>query len=176
MEQDTSQNNPTENTEKIKIRKIPKNPFQKGHTLSKGYGRPKGSRNAGTLIIEQIGEPAVQDLMHKMVALGKEGDVAAAKFILERFSCPRKGYFVEIPLPPVRTLEDVGKAMTIVIEQMAQAKLTVEEANAVMGVLEKKVNFIHAENMLPEFQKWKAFFESQYAAQESVKQLENNKE
>jgi hypothetical protein len=60
-------------------------PFQAGNP-----GRPKGSKNATTLLMESLLDGQAQALTQKAIELALTGDMAALRLCLERVLPPRK--------------------------------------------------------------------------------------
>lgn len=111
-------------------------PFAKGNTA--GRGRPAGSRNAATLLLDAIGSEAAQDVLRAAVEAARGGDVQAMKIILDRVWPPRRGRLLSLRLPVVETAADVSAALGELVQQVAAGELTVEEAGPVAAILEGK--------------------------------------
>ena len=86
-----------------------------------GPGRPTGSRNAATLLLDQLAE----------------GD-AQAEIVLSRVWPVRKGRPVTLAIPPITTAADIVAALGAVANAMAAGEITPDEAASVASVLEVK--------------------------------------
>jgi hypothetical protein len=110
--------------------------FQPGN--KHGRGRPAGSRNKATLLLERIMSDDAEGVVRSVITRAMEGDVQAARLILDRLLPPRRGRPVRLELPPVESLNDVVAAHAAIINAMGEGELTPEEAATVAGVLEAK--------------------------------------
>lgn len=124
--------NPTNNGQKSKknTRFAPGNPG--------GPGRPQGSRNAATLILDQLADGEAGDILRRVVAEARGGDMRAAEMILSRAWPARKGRRVSVDLPRVDTAADVTAALGALLEATATGSLTPEEAASIGSLLESK--------------------------------------
>jgi hypothetical protein len=139
----------------IKTTKRHSGMFKPGNKMA--LGRPTGSQNRITLMLEKIGEDASKECMEKMVELGLQGDVVALKFVLERIlQPPRRGYRITLPMPAIESMDDVGEAMKILIASMAAGYISFEESNIGMSSLEKKMKFIETQDLVPRVERMEA--------------------
>lgn len=111
-------------------------PFEPG--WKGGPGRPAGSRNAATLLLDQMADGAANDVLKKMIEAAKGGDMRAAELILSRVWPVRKGRPVSLDLPAIKSAGDVVTALSTVAESVAAGALTPDEGQAVAAVLETK--------------------------------------
>ena len=119
-----------------KMRKAPGRPFEPGH--SGGPGRPAGSRNKATLLLDQLAEGDAQAVLEKQLELAKGGDQRAAEIVLSRVWPVRKGRPVTLAIPPIITAADIVAALGAVANAMAAGEVTPDEAASVASVLEVK--------------------------------------
>lgn len=101
-------------------------------------GRPKGARNKVTVLAEKLMADEAEAIVRSVVDAARNGDMVAAKLVLERLAPVRRGRPVTLDLPEVRTAEDVFAAMSATISAMADGDITPEEAAVVAGVLDTK--------------------------------------
>ena len=99
-------------------------------------GRPRGSRNKSTLLLEKLMIDDGEGVVRSVVNLAKDGDVQAARLVLDRILPARKGRTVPFNLPVVESAADVLRALSATVQAMAKGELTPEEAAIVSGVLE----------------------------------------
>lgn len=112
-------------------------PFEKGNPG--GPGRPAGSRNRATLLLDKLAEGDGKDILAKTIEAAKAGDLRAADIVLSRvWPVRRGGRPVVFELPPVETAADIVKAVGNVATAVAGGELTPEEGNAVAAILEVK--------------------------------------
>lgn len=103
-----------------------------------GPGRPQGSRNAASLMLDQLADGEASEILARVISKAKAGDLKAAELILARAWPQRKGRPVSISVPPVESAMDVLKALSAVLAAMGEGVLTPEEAALVGGLLESK--------------------------------------
>src|SRR5215207_9955377 len=80
-------------------------------------GRPKGSRNATTCMIEQMLDGEAEELTRALIARAKKGFAVPLQLVFDRIAPARKDRHVEIELPPIDGLSDVLAAHSAVIAQ-----------------------------------------------------------
>ena len=119
-----------------KGRKTKDHLFKPGHPG--GPGRPAGSRNAATLLLDQMADGAASELLEKLIEAAKGGDMRAAELILSRVWPIRKGRPVSLDLPAIKSANDVVTALGTIAESVAGGALTPDEGQAVAAVLEVK--------------------------------------
>jgi hypothetical protein len=112
-------------------------PFEKG-SVPNPNGRPAGSRNKATIALEKLMEEGAEKIVQAVMNAAAEGDMTAAKLVLERIVPVRKGRVVNVTLPIVKTAADVVEAIGATVQAMADGEVTPEEASMVAGVLEAK--------------------------------------
>jgi hypothetical protein len=108
--------------------------FQKGHPG--GPGRPRGSRNAVNLMLDQLAEGGAEAVVKKMIEAASEGDRVAARLVLSRIWSAPKGRALDIVLPEIETPEDLVKAHGVVVAAMADQRITPQDGAAIASVLE----------------------------------------
>ena len=103
-----------------------------------GPGRPAGSRNTATLMLDKLAEGDAKAILQMQLDKAKEGDARAAELILSRVWPPRKGRAVALKLPAIDTAADLVKALGKVASAVAAGEITPDEGQAVSAVLETK--------------------------------------
>lgn len=103
-----------------------------------GPGRPAGSRNKATLMLDHLAESEGAAVLQAVLASAKGGDMAAARLILDRVWPARRSRRVSLALPTIVTAEDVLCAMGAVVDAVAAGQITPDEGAAVAGILESK--------------------------------------
>ncbi len=124
--------------------------FKKG--WAGGPGRPQGSRNKSSIIIQHLGEEAVTQNSIKAynhilaLAFGDtdKGDVAACKYIYETTCPPRKGTRVDLGYEgsEVSTEKDVNEISRKVTQDMLEGFISVEEADGLFKVLDHRLKIL----------------------------------
>jgi hypothetical protein len=110
--------------------------FQPGNR--QGRGRPSGSRNHATLMLDKMLAEDGAEVVRAVLAAAKGGDMAAARLVLDRIVPVRKGRLVRLNLPPIENAGDVLTALSATVAAMAEGDITPDEAAVVSGVLETK--------------------------------------
>jgi hypothetical protein len=108
--------------------------FQPGNKF--GRGRPEGSRNRATILLQQLLDKEAEAIARKAIELAKKGDAMALKLCLERLIPPTKDRYVHLDLPRVKSAEDVIKASTCLVQAVANGTVTPGEAQSVAALFE----------------------------------------
>ena len=101
-------------------------------------GRPKGSRNKRTLLAEKIMAEDLEGVARAVVQAARNGDMAAARIILDRLAPVRRGRPVQFDLPDGNNAESLSVAFGAVLRAVAAGEITPEEGAAVATVLEAR--------------------------------------
>jgi hypothetical protein len=109
-------------------------PFEPCH--AGGPGRPAGSRNKATLMLDVMANEAASEVLEKLVGAAKAGDLRAAELLLSRVWPVRKSRPVVFSLPPINRPADLVMALGAIAEAMSTGALTPDEASAAANVLE----------------------------------------
>ena len=111
--------------------------FQKGHSGNPA-GRQKGCRNQSTVMAEILLEGEAEALIRRTIELALEGDTTALKLCLERIVPQRKSRVVSFDLPPIDRAADLGGAIGAVLQAASSGRLLLDEAAALVGMMESK--------------------------------------
>jgi hypothetical protein len=117
---------------------------QHGRLRKGNRGRPKGSRNKRSALVEQMMDGDLEQIVATCLRLAKGGDMAAIREVLVRVAPVRKGAPVTVDIPAIRNVADVPAALAKLAEHVAAGLLSPEEAGAVASVLEDYVNAVEA--------------------------------
>jgi len=109
--------------------------FQKGRSGNPA-GRQPGSRNQATIAAEVLLEGEAEALTRRAIELALEGDTTALKLCLERILPQRRSRRVIFDLPPIDRIEDLGKAIGSVLQEATSGQLFLDEAAALIGMME----------------------------------------
>lgn len=64
------------------------------------------------------------------------GNMQAAKMILERFLSPRKDRFIEIDFPPIHTFEDIVKVVKFIFSSVGKGEISPSEGEMLTRMVE----------------------------------------
>ena len=121
-------------------------PFAPGNKIG-AAGRPKGSRHRAYEVLEAVGEANSTGILNVLVEAALSGDMTAIKIIMDRMWPAPKGRLVPLPLPPIHNLDDLAKAHMAVTRALAEAQITVDEAAAVITVLDHRRKLIETADL-----------------------------
>jgi Family of unknown function (DUF5681) len=112
-------------------------PFKPGNP-----GRPPGSKNKTTQIVEQLAEQQAEQLVQKVLEQALAGDVSSQKMILDRLWPQRKGRPVNVVMPPINTSQDLFDAIASIWTAIREGRLTPDEASALSPVIDRSIQAI----------------------------------
>ena len=92
--------------------------FNRG-TSGNPSGRPTGSRNKATSLLEELLEGEGKQLIQKAIELALAGDTHALRLCLDRLVPPRKDRLVHFDLPPARSLDEISQGMRAILGAIA---------------------------------------------------------
>lgn len=109
--------------------------FKKGESGNKA-GRPKGALNQTTILVQNLMAKDAAAISKKVIQSAKDGDLVAARLILERICPPVKDYPIQIKLPQIKTMAGILEAFTVINESISNGELTPNQAKIVGDILE----------------------------------------
>jgi Family of unknown function (DUF5681) len=115
--------------------------FQKGESGNPA-GRPRGSRNRATLLMESLLADDAEAIGRKAIEMAKQGDMAAIRLCMDRLSPPRKGEPVAFELPPLDKPADSVVAAATIVAAVAAGELTPSEGADLAKVIDVYVRAI----------------------------------
>jgi len=116
-------------------------PFQKGESGNPA-GRPRGSRNRATLLMESLLADDAEAIGRKAIEMAKQGDMAAIRLCMDRLAPARKGEPVACELPPLDKPADSVAATATVVAAVAAGELTPSEGADLAKVIDVYVRAI----------------------------------
>jgi hypothetical protein len=105
-------------------------PFRPGNP-----GRPPGSKNKTTRLVEQLVDNDAEKLTQKIIQLALAGNVSCLQYCLDRLLPRRSGRSLDIPLPPIKNVHDVVAAMAAITTAVGDGNVTAEEASQLVHLL-----------------------------------------
>jgi hypothetical protein len=124
-------------------RKVRGRPFQSGNP-----GRPPGSKNKITQLVEQLAEGKAEQLIRKALELAEAGDVQCLRMILDRLWPIRKGQPVQLNVTPINNSKDVLSAITSILTAVCEGRLTPDEAGALFPVIDRSIEVIELKDVI----------------------------
>ena len=121
----------------MSVHKVRGRPFEPGNP-----GRPAGSKNKTTQILQQLVEGQAEHLVQKAVKMAQAGDVACLRMVLDRLWPVRKGQPVQVLMPPINTSQDLLPAIASIWSAVAEGRLTPDEASALSIVIDRTIKAI----------------------------------
>jgi len=119
------------------VRKPRGRPFEPGNP-----GRPPGSKNKITQMVEQLAGGQAEQLVQKVLDLAQAGDVTCLRMMLDRLWPVRKGQPVNVVMPPINTSQDVFPAIASIWTAIREGRLTPDEASALSIVIDRSIQAI----------------------------------
>jgi len=116
-------------------------PFEKGESGNPA-GRPRGSRNRATLLMESLLADDAEAIGRKAIELAKQGDMAAIRLCMDRLAPAPKGEPVAFELPPLEKPADSVAAAAEIVAAVAAGELTPSEAAELAKVIDVYVRAI----------------------------------
>jgi hypothetical protein len=110
--------------------KVRGRPFQPGNP-----GRPPGSKNQLTRLVEQLVDNDAEKLTRKMIQLALAGDVRCLQYCLDRLLPRRSGRSLDVQLPAINNVHDVVLAMGAIATAVSNGNLTAEDASHLVHLL-----------------------------------------
>ena len=107
-----------------------------GQFTAGNSGRPKGSRNKATLVIESLLQGQAEALTQTAVTNALEGDSVALRLCMERIAPAPKDQPVSFILPKMQSALDASKAAESVLTAVSEGELTPIEATRVMALID----------------------------------------
>lgn len=101
--------------------------FQAGQSGNPN-GRPAGSRNKGTLVIEKLLAEGAEEIAKMAIRRATGGDNAMIKLCFDRLCPPRKDRPIPFVMPEIETAADAAKAAAGILAAVAAGDLTPGEA------------------------------------------------
>jgi hypothetical protein len=108
--------------------------FQKGQSGNPA-GKPKGARHKATLMAERLMQDDVGEIVRAVVTAARNGDMTAAKIILDRIAPVRRSNSFD--MPRIESRDDVGPARMAVLDAVADGVLTAGDAMDVFELIRR---------------------------------------
>lgn len=110
-------------------------------------GKPKGARNHATRAVLELMEGGAEEITMAVLDAAKDGDMGAARFILERIVPAAKERPVTIDLPDICTASGVAEAQAAILQAVADGQLLPGEGATLAGVIEARRKALETEEL-----------------------------
>jgi hypothetical protein len=101
-------------------------------------GRPHGSRNKRTVLMEQMLEGDAEKVARAVIKAAQDGDMQAARLVFDRCYPAPKGRLIEIELPEVNTVADLVPAHGAILAAICTGQITPDEGATLAAILESR--------------------------------------
>jgi hypothetical protein len=118
--------------------------FTKG-TSGNPSGRPPGSRNRVTLLVEGLLGGEAEQLTRKAIELALEGDIQALRLCLNRITPPCKDRLVHFELPAALNPDEIALAMAAILRAISEGKITPQEGEVLSRILNVQAHLMNME-------------------------------
>lgn len=88
--------------------------------------------------------PEIKEIFAKVIKLAESGESWAVRELLLRLWPPPKGRLLSFDLPAINSAADGEAAIGAVLAAVASAKISAEEADKIVSVIQAKVETQHA--------------------------------
>jgi hypothetical protein len=114
--------------------------FQAGQSGNPN-GRPAGSRNKGTMVIEKLLAEGAEEIARMAIRRATGGDNAMIKLCFDRLCPPRKDRPIPFAMPEIETARDAAKMAAEILATVAAGDLTPGEATQLLQLF---ANYVKA--------------------------------
>jgi hypothetical protein len=107
-------------------------------------GRKPGTQNRRTVLIQAMLENEGEAVARRVVEAALDGDMTAARLVLERVAPIRRERAVAFKLPPLRSAADMGAVMASILGAAAGGEILLGEAVALAHLVEVHMRALEA--------------------------------
>lgn len=120
--------------------------FRKGQSGNPA-GKPRGARHAVTILAEKLMNDEAEDVVKAVIGAAKNGDVPAARLVLERISPARKDRPIHFDLPAISAVADLPKATHAIMDAVSKGEITPSEASELGKLVDAHVRAIEVTDL-----------------------------
>lgn len=110
-------------------------------------GKPAGTRNKATVMVTAIMERGAREIAEAVVGLAKDGDLSAARLVLERLVPPAKERPICITLPDTGTADGIAEAQNAILQAVAAGDLLPGEGATLAGIVEARRKAVETQEL-----------------------------
>lgn len=111
----------------------PKTAWQPGQS-GNPKGRPQGSRNKATILATAQMQDALPDIVATLLTAAANGDVSAAKVVLDKCLPSVKERMLDVSMPSVTNAADLPRLTASILQAVATGGLTPGEAEKIAAL------------------------------------------
>lgn len=111
-------------------------------------GKPRGAKNHATRMIESLMEGGAEEIASAVINQAKDGNLMAARLVLDRLAPPVRERSIELELPDTRTAAGIAEAQQTVLEAVGRGELTPGEGQVLAGILEARRKAIETDELI----------------------------
>lgn len=111
-------------------------------------GKPKGAINKTTRLAMELFEGGIKNIAEVVIKQAKDGDLAAARLVLDKLVPNARERAVELPgLPSTESPAGVAEAQAAILQAVASGDLTPGEAATLSGIVESRRKAIETQEL-----------------------------
>lgn len=110
-------------------------------------GKPAGARNKATIMVQAIMERGAKEIAEAVVGLAKEGDLSAARLVLERLMPPAKERPIFLALPDTGSADGIAEAQNAILQAVAAGDLMPGEGATLAGIVEARRKAVETQEL-----------------------------
>ena len=105
-------------------------------------GRPPGARSRATVLAEAMLEGQLEQVVSRVVEKAIEGDMTAARIVLDRLMPSGRTRKIRFTLPPLKNSRDVAAASAALVGSVVEGELAADEAIPMQQLLRGHVDIL----------------------------------
>lgn len=109
--------------------------FKKGKS-GNPRGKPKGARHKASLMAEMLFENGIEKVCEQVLSQAQEGNLHAAKIILDRLLPPKKDRPINFKLPIINNAADALRAGKLICHAVGNGEITPLEGESLSKMVE----------------------------------------
>lgn len=109
--------------------------FKKGKS-GNPRGKPKGARHKASMMAEMLFENEIAAICHQVIDQAKEGNMQAARIILDRLLPPKKDRPINFKLPMISNAADALEAGKLICHAVGNGEITPLEGESLSKIVE----------------------------------------
>ena len=129
--------------------------FKKGQS-GNPKGKPKGARHRASLMAEMLFESEIEEVCHCVIEQAKEGNMQAARIILDRLLPPKKDRPINFKLPMISNAADALEASRLICHAVGNGEITpleVESLSKIVKIQAKNIDLFNFGNRIEAIEK-----------------------